>query len=244
MEYLVRTKKGHPALWEEGGGMSNTGHARIIADSQGQRKKPVFIRTGGHLACREHALFIVQEGDVVIDIQRHHDDYDITVKQIRKINQDAEGRLVAEMDVLVRFSEGEWDHEDIAEKYKDAIQACIEKSRCYHCRHTHYCILHPEFQRKVTIKFDDNLVATMTELCQQLGYRIDFRQVSEEEHHIPAIDKTHKVITCEYMKDELARLVNYILHRLEKIGLLEIDNINMTGTWISEHIADITVKIQ
>jgi hypothetical protein len=136
--YLEKTKQGLPALWEEGGGMSNTGHARIIADGEGYRKRPVFVRTGGHLALSNHALFVLREGDIVVDVQRHHDDYDITVKQIRKIKTDAEGRLVAEAETLAHFDQGEWDNKDIADRYEDAITSAREKSRCYHCREPHY----------------------------------------------------------------------------------------------------------
>jgi formyltetrahydrofolate synthetase len=240
MEELVKTKKGHPALWENGGGMTNTGHARIICDSEGNRKRPVFVKTGGHLALNDHALFVVQEGDVVIDIQRHHDDYDISVKQIKRINQDAEGHLVAEMEVLAHFSEGEWDHADIAEKFSDAINAGKDKSRCYHCRSPHYATDHPEFQRKVTIYFNDKILTAMTELCQQLGFGINFEQIPDRPDelvipHVPVIDKNKKKIHCEYKTyNDLTYQIINILRDLERADALEIEHLH-DESYYDEH---------
>jgi hypothetical protein len=133
-EYVEKTKKGFPALWEGGGGMMNTGYARIVCSSDGSPKKPIFIKTGGHLALQDHALFIIQEGDVIIDVKRHHDDFNIIVKRIKNIKNDIDGHLIANIEIIAEFSNGEWDHEDIVEKYKNAIEAGKKKSEIYHCR--------------------------------------------------------------------------------------------------------------
>jgi len=132
-EYTVKTKRGYPALWEAGGGFSNTGYARIIADRNGDTKKPVYIRTGGDLAGKEHALFIVEPGDIIVDLNRHHEDYDIEIKQIKTIKGE-EDKLIAEMIVLAQFDRGEWDNVDVVEKYRVAIESAKKKSRMYHCR--------------------------------------------------------------------------------------------------------------
>ena len=132
-EYTAKTKKGYPALWEAGGRFSNTGHARIIADKNGDAKKPIYIRTGGDLAGKEHALFIVEPGDIIVDLSRHHEDYDIEVKQIKTIKKEGD-ELITEMIVLAHFDRGEWDNDDIAKKYKAAIESAKEKSEIYHCR--------------------------------------------------------------------------------------------------------------
>ena len=65
--FIERTKKGLPALWERGGGYSNTGEATIIAGPNGKKKVPLYIRQRGTLACAHHALFVVHEGDIVIE---------------------------------------------------------------------------------------------------------------------------------------------------------------------------------
>jgi len=83
--YLEKTRSGLPAAWEEGGGYTNTGRARIIAHADGSPKKPVYIRRSGDLACREHALFVVREGDLVIEAHHHRRDFEIAVYRIAKI---------------------------------------------------------------------------------------------------------------------------------------------------------------
>lgn len=45
--YISRTRKGYPALWEEGGGYSSTGSALIISGTQGEKLRPVFIKDRG-----------------------------------------------------------------------------------------------------------------------------------------------------------------------------------------------------
>ena len=64
-----------PALWERGGGMTNTGGATIICGPQGRPKRPVYIRRAGHLACDDHALFVVRPGDHVIRASHHRGDF-------------------------------------------------------------------------------------------------------------------------------------------------------------------------
>lgn len=79
------TKKGYHALWEQGGGYTNTGHARIICRADGKPKSPVYVRQRGSLACEEHALIVIHPGDVVIDADRHRGDYFIRVMKITKV---------------------------------------------------------------------------------------------------------------------------------------------------------------
>jgi len=136
--YLTKTKKGFPALWEEGGGYRNTGTARVIANSDGSAKKAVFIRTGGSLACSKHALFVVEQGDIIVEVDRHNCDYEIFLYRISNIIKDENENYIADATQIAHFSEGEWDNDDIAEKYKDVIEAGISKSHCYHCRESHY----------------------------------------------------------------------------------------------------------
>lgn len=48
---LTITKKGLPALWESGGGATNTGSATIIAGPNGEKLVPIYVRRSGHLSC-------------------------------------------------------------------------------------------------------------------------------------------------------------------------------------------------
>ena len=191
---IERTKKGLPALWECGGGYSNTGDATIIAGPKGEKKKPVYIRRRGELANRKHALFIIEPGDIIIRAKHHREDFSIEVLQVKKIEescytekyslpniseeqlldwaqesawvQKKGGKVLPETlgeyksdaghlyrYVLIRIPEtfaickplahfdmGEWDNEEVAANFAEAIAAAEEKATCYHCREPHYII--------------------------------------------------------------------------------------------------------
>jgi hypothetical protein len=130
------TKKGFPALWEEGGGATNTGNAIIVAGPQGEPLRPIYIRGWGPLACGQHALFVIREGYHVISVSRWRDDYKIEVFRITAI--DVENKK-ATVELLCEFSQGEWDKEP-PDSLSAAINAAIKKSKCYHCRSPHYIV--------------------------------------------------------------------------------------------------------
>ena len=132
---IDKTKKGYPAIWECGGGMTSTGYSQIIANSDGSPKKPVWVNKRGHLACADHALFILQDGDIIVQTDHHRRDFEIWV--LRFEGTDIDG-LYAKTTVLAHYSRGEWDNEEIAEKYKAVIKVAKEKTTCYHCRSPHY----------------------------------------------------------------------------------------------------------
>jgi len=150
---IERTKKGHPAIWEEGGGMTNTGFAQIVANSDGSPKHPVYIRRRGALANAEHALFIVQPGDLIIQAEHHRGDFEIFVLRYDGVEQGEFGEY-AKTTTLAHYSMGEWDNEEIEEAmealsnnkdhvFYDIAMAIItanEKATCYHCREPHFII--------------------------------------------------------------------------------------------------------
>src|SRR5690606_41915567 len=76
---LEETKKGHFALWEWGGGITNTRDANIICNSEGSKKKAIYVRRKGHLANAEHALVTVNVNDYIIDLLRRRNNYTIRV---------------------------------------------------------------------------------------------------------------------------------------------------------------------
>jgi len=129
---IERTKKGLPALWEKGGGKTNTGNSQIIANADGSPKKPVYIRRRGSLACEEHALLIISPGDLVIQAFHHRRDFLIRVLRITEITEEE-----AVCEKIHEFDEGEWDVEP-PEYLLPAIEAAQEKATCYHCRKPHY----------------------------------------------------------------------------------------------------------
>jgi len=134
---LTKTNRGYPAIWERGGGMRNTGKARIIAGENGEVLTPIYIRRRGNLALGEHALFPALAGMVVVSAYHHHGDFYIEIKKIVAIKP-LGVEWGAEVEVIATHEQGEWDNEDIASMYKDAINAAKAKALHYHCRVPYY----------------------------------------------------------------------------------------------------------
>lgn len=133
---IERTKKNHPAMWECGGGYSNTGEAIVIANSDGSPKKPVYIRGRGHLSCSNHALFILKEGDIIVEANYHRQDFNIYVCLVEKFEKDNNIEY-AVCKIINSCTNGEWDNTD-DKSYVAAVSAAVEKATCYHCRHVHF----------------------------------------------------------------------------------------------------------
>ena len=134
---IERTKKGYPAMWESGGGYTNTGEATIIANKDGQPKKAVYIRRRGHLANGEHALFILEVGDYIVEAN-HHRDFGIGIFRMLGF-EDKEEEVYAIVEQVNCFSRGEWDAE-LPASLEAAVKAAMEKATCYHCREPHFIV--------------------------------------------------------------------------------------------------------
>ena len=135
---IALTKNGMPAMWECGGAMTNSADCTIIGDKNANRKKPVFIRTGGHLSNDNHALFILNKNDIIVVGTRAHSDYTFLILKyisFEKVN----GNGIGEFEVLNHFSEGQWDNE-FDNKFTDIIEAAKIKMKRYHCRDTVYAL--------------------------------------------------------------------------------------------------------
>ena len=147
---IERTKKGFPALWESGGGYSNTGKATIVAGPNGEKKTPIYIRQRGHLACANHALFAVHEGDIVIRSSHHRGDFHHEVYRLAAIRGDE-----AELELLAEFYRGQWSADPLGQKLDAdlarmtagepptmelsiAVQMAEAKATDYHCRKVYY----------------------------------------------------------------------------------------------------------
>ena len=131
---IETSKRGLPCVWEQGGGFSNTGDAVIICNSKGGRKKPLYIRQRGDLSCKQHALVVIQKGDIIIEASHHREDFDIYVWRITGLDLALE---IANLELINLYSRGEWDDENI-ECYSDAVDAAVEKATEYHCRRAVY----------------------------------------------------------------------------------------------------------
>lgn len=135
---IALTKNGMPALWEYGGAMTNSANCVIIGDKNANRKKPVFIRTGGHLSNDNHALFILNKDDIVVVGTRAHGDYTFMILKYISFEK-IKGDGIGEFEVINHFSEGQWDSE-LEAKYNNIIEAAKTKMGKYHCRETVYAL--------------------------------------------------------------------------------------------------------
>lgn len=165
---LEKTKKGLPALWESGGGATNTGTATIIAGAAGEALRPLYVRTRGQLSCSSHALFVVGEGMHIIRADHHRGDFTIRVYRIVNLVQGSfispetgesegaiqwdgcahgetsglykEGPEAVLSTVTTEYDRGEWsgDFDPDDSPLRAAIEAAKEKATCYHCREPHY----------------------------------------------------------------------------------------------------------
>ncbi len=129
---IERTKKGFPALWESGGGYTNTGEAIIITGKNGEAKQPIYIRRKGQLACCRHALIPVDVGYYIISAKHHRRNFEISVYRITEILKED-----ASIERVAWFSIGEWDTVPFV-SLEASIQAAMKKATCYHCREPHY----------------------------------------------------------------------------------------------------------
>ena len=136
---LETTRSGRTALWESGGGMTNTGRATIIAGPKGERLRPYYIRRRGHLAGGHHALMPIFPGHFIINAHHHRGDFEISVLRVTAIGE-RNGSLYAEVEQVTDFSKGEWlkDPAEIAPHLPEAIEAAKKKALSYHCRTPYY----------------------------------------------------------------------------------------------------------
>lgn len=126
------TKRGHPALWECGGGMTHRGSAQIICRCNGEPKTFTYAPHGGHLACGQHALFIVEKNDIVIKVFTHNGG--LEEGHIYQILDFQENKAV--LREINNFSKGEWD-QDLG-MFEHAVKAAHSKACDYHCRNIYY----------------------------------------------------------------------------------------------------------
>ena len=115
------SKTGSTCLTEYGGGYTNTGTARIVADHSGYPKRAIKVFERGNLACGDHAVIPIRPGDVVITVDRHHDKLALAVERIVSIDGNTANTAPAAEAIC-------WD----------AVEAAVAKSYDYHCRTPYY----------------------------------------------------------------------------------------------------------
>ncbi len=136
------TKRGFPAMWESGGGLTSRGSAIIITGKQGEARRPVYVPRGGHLAGGKHALIVVHEGyHLVYAGVARGDRSRAVIEKITSISvKDIDGEewdSSVELEKINTFSCGEWER-PLDEKFIPAIEAAFNKAGVYHCRSCFY----------------------------------------------------------------------------------------------------------
>ena len=134
---LEKTRSGRLALWEEGGGMTNTGSATVIADLEGKPLRPYYVRRRGQLANGRHALVPVRCGSLVVKANHHRRDFIVKVWEVVAIIPHTNKGPVAIAKLIGHWAEGEWVPTPPTWT-KQAIEACLVKALCYHCRAPHF----------------------------------------------------------------------------------------------------------
>lgn len=127
---VERSKSNLPTVTENGGGMSNTGYATIVCGSNGKKLKPFFIPRG--YSNGDHAIFVVKPGETHLAYaSRGRHGEACRVEKVIGIDDDDE--LQTEMI-------GEYENGDgnIPPPFQSAVNAAIEKTKCYHCREAHF----------------------------------------------------------------------------------------------------------
>lgn len=139
---LDTTKRGLPAIWETGGGLTSGGSATIIAKADGSKPRAVYVRRGGHLACGDHALIAVHQGYYLVraGVNRGTRSSAVIERIVKTSVTDVNGetfKATAEVEVVNTFSQGEWDR-PLDAKLEAAVEVAFRKASIYHCRSAMY----------------------------------------------------------------------------------------------------------
>ena len=122
---LSMSKRGLPCAFERGGAMTSTGEVQLVADSQGNPKPAMLVRTHGELACDDHVLFKINVGDIIVHMDRHCDDVRFWLGQFVSMNKAGQA-------IIRRIP--------YSDDFKRLLDAASEKVRHYHCRCGYYYI--------------------------------------------------------------------------------------------------------
>jgi len=152
---LEITKTGKTALWESGGGKSRTGESVLIADKVGNPKVPIFIKTKGPLSCGDHALFIVEKGDIVVHTRRKGATTNTDYYRIVAFDTERKRAYLAKI--------GHKDLQYFWEQYGGFVELLdrgVYKAEFYHCRF-------PVYYRETRVKKDEKKGLTSAEVGVQ-----------------------------------------------------------------------------
>lgn len=131
---VERTKRGFPAIWESGGydSKQRTGSSITLAGSDGSPLKYIFQNGIYKARNKDHALFIVKTGDIVVQTSIVDEMETISISRISDITISD-----AHLSPIARSEGGIWDS-PISPKYIAVINASREIANTSNCWRTLY----------------------------------------------------------------------------------------------------------
>lgn len=150
---LSETAEGQPAIWEKGGadydvGYNSIGTAKIITGASGERLEPEYVVSGQkweqeYIKDKKQVRFEIKPGYFVVSASRFETDISISIYRIKSviklIKENGDHEWIAEVELKYRFKKDEWKKK-APKRFREAIEAAIEKTNCYRCGCSHYYI--------------------------------------------------------------------------------------------------------
>ena len=82
---LERVQMNQGCMWEKGGSNGKSGFCQLISNSLGERKQPVYIVTRGKRENHNHALIEMNDGDLILRMERMEEKYTYTFYKVLKV---------------------------------------------------------------------------------------------------------------------------------------------------------------
>ena len=155
------SKNMFPCMWEKGGQVNPyTGSATLICNTNGNKKKPLFINRKTNLICGNHALIVVDIGNIIVEMSYEKKSslygdnlivFNINLLKITYIDKKActvDVETIAHISDILGYNYNYKEMEDIVSHfihdntstapYKKAIWTALKKSTCLKCRKPMY----------------------------------------------------------------------------------------------------------
>jgi len=130
---------------ERGGGATNTGSATIICGDNGEPLKPYRTPRRGSLSQGVHAVFATSKPIIEIVVDHHRQDFTVVIYSysINGTNGEVKKFTVWNLGTMADASAEEVldSLPDYVDKYRQALQAALNKAVEYHCREPYYYTL-------------------------------------------------------------------------------------------------------
>ena len=125
---LETTQSGYPTIWEKGGLGQYT---VLLANSHGGMKNVIYqTRPTAKTQCGRHAMFIVEERDIIAQGQLTGDAQYLNFYKVM--------RLIHTRDDSVRAYLEQLPDREVLRKSKHFYEAAVAKLKCEGCTHIHY----------------------------------------------------------------------------------------------------------